>query len=114
VGHRVERAEGLIHQQHRRLLGEAARDLQPLLHAARELTRITLRMRVEPDLLQERRDTLRAFGAWDTRGLESEGHIAGGVAPGKQRLAVILEAMATLRAGPATLCPPIAHLAPCR
>ena len=37
--HGVERAERLVHQQHRGLLRETARDLHALLHAARELGR---------------------------------------------------------------------------
>jgi hypothetical protein len=40
--HGIERAERLVHQQHGGVLGEAARDLQPLLHAARQLRGILL------------------------------------------------------------------------
>ena len=42
--HRVERAERLVHHQRVGLLREAAGDLQPLLHAARHLRRVLLRV----------------------------------------------------------------------
>ena len=51
--HGVERAERLVHQQHRRLLREAARDLHALLHAAGKLRRIVIGVIAEPDFFQE-------------------------------------------------------------
>ena len=45
--HRVERAEGLVHQQHVGLLRERARDRDALAHAAGELVGPALRERLE-------------------------------------------------------------------
>ena len=39
AGHRVERAERLVHQQHVRLLGQRAGERDPLAHAAGQLVR---------------------------------------------------------------------------
>ena len=41
AGHGVERAEGLVHEQHVGLLRERARQRNALTHAARQLVRTT-------------------------------------------------------------------------
>lgn len=51
--HRVQCAKRLVHQQRRRLLREAARDLQALLHAARHFGRIFVGMAGQADLAQQ-------------------------------------------------------------
>jgi len=45
----VERGEGLVHQQHRRVLHEAAGDRDPLLHAAGEFVRVAGAEALEAD-----------------------------------------------------------------
>ena len=52
---RVDGGERLVHQQHRRVGGERARDADALLLTAGELRRVALRVRVgvEPDELEQ-------------------------------------------------------------
>ena len=51
---RVDRAEGLVHQHHRRVGGERPRDADPLLLAAGELRRVAVaELGVEPDQLEQ-------------------------------------------------------------
>ena len=51
---RVERAERLVHQQHRRVGGERAREADALALAARELRRVALGVGLlEPDELEQ-------------------------------------------------------------
>ena len=90
--HGVERAERLVHQQHGRVLRQAARDLQPLLHAARELRGILLGVVGEADLGEQRRDArLPRSAAGTPHRLQRQADIAGDRAPGQQRAAVVLE-----------------------
>ena len=49
---RIERRERFIHQQHLRLVGEHTRDLDPLLHAAREFGRVLVFLAFEADQLE--------------------------------------------------------------
>src|SRR5207253_1298293 len=58
AGHLVERAEGLVHQEDRRLERERARDRDALLHPAGELPGIAL---LEPGELDEREHRLRSI-----------------------------------------------------
>ena len=51
--HRVERAERLVHQQHRRVVDERAHDRHALLHAAGELPRIAVLEAAETDQREE-------------------------------------------------------------
>ena len=53
-GQRVERGERLVHQQHRRLHGERARDRDALLHAARQHVRIDVLEARQVDLGEHR------------------------------------------------------------
>ena len=55
----VERAERLVHQEHRRIDGEAAHDRGALLHAAGKLARIFVVEAGEADALQELLDARR-------------------------------------------------------
>jgi len=51
---RVDRPEGLVHQEHRRVGGECPGDAYPLLLPSRELARITLRhSRGQPQELEQ-------------------------------------------------------------
>ena len=81
---RVERAEWLVHQHDARLLREAARDLHPLLHAARELAGEIFADLRQAHLLQERIGTRLARGARNALTLEGEGDIGPDAAPGQE------------------------------
>ena len=62
AGLRIERAERLVHQQNRRIIGEDARDLQALAHAARKLAGMMVLEAFEPDqadILADNAPTLR-------------------------------------------------------
>ena len=48
----VQRGERLVHQQHLRLVGQHARDLDALLHAAGQLGRILVLLAAQPDELE--------------------------------------------------------------
>ena len=73
------------------ILRQAARDLQALLHAARELRGILVGMVAEPDLGQQRRNAAAALGRRHADRLERQADVAGRRAPGQQRAAVVLE-----------------------
>ena len=64
---RVERPERLVHQDHLGLVGEAARERHPLLHAARELVDRPVGEPVEADGLQELRHLRRRLRARPAR-----------------------------------------------
>src|SRR6185295_131437 len=93
----VERAEGLVHQQHARPVGERAGDGDALFHAARELVRIGRLEAVEPDqgeLLARDGPHVRRFAAG---GGKREGDVALRGQPGEQRIS--LEDDAAIEAG---------------
>ena len=48
--HLVEGREGLVHQQHGRIVGQRARDVDSLEHASREVVRALLLVPPEPEL----------------------------------------------------------------
>ena len=52
TGVRVECGERLVHQQHLRLVGEHARDLDALLHAAGQLGRMLVVLALQPDEIE--------------------------------------------------------------
>src|SRR5262249_45905579 len=52
-GHRVERPEGLVHEEHRRVVDEGPRERDPLLHAARQLPGVALLEALQADERQE-------------------------------------------------------------
>ena len=62
AGERVERAEGLVHQQHGGVLRERPHDRGALLHAARELARVGLLEAAEARLLEQRLDRAASSG----------------------------------------------------
>src|SRR4051794_8896769 len=59
AGQGVERPERFVHQENTRTLGEAARDLNPLLHAAGKLRRIFIAMAGKADLVEQAGDACR-------------------------------------------------------
>ena len=65
--HRVERAEGLVHQQQRRVVHERAAMRDALLHAARELVRVLVLEALEADQPQSARAR-----AWRTRAVAAQ------------------------------------------
>ncbi len=81
----IERREGLVHQQDRRLGGEGARQPDALLHAAGELVRIFLRPWREADQLELLCDPRLALGLGHAGELQAEADILGHGAPGQQR-----------------------------
>jgi hypothetical protein len=90
AGHGVEGREGLVHEQHGRVVGEGARDGDPLLHAPRKVVRIGIRELFQlhqPELLQGDALALRFS---DALHLQAEGDVAERRAPGKE-LGEILE-----------------------
>ena len=89
--HRVERAERLVHQQRLRLLREAARDLQPLLHAAGHFSRIFAGVTGQADRAQQFLDAGRALGRRHAARFQRQRDVAGRGAPRQQRLAVVLK-----------------------
>ena len=90
AGQRVERRERLVHQQHRGIVGERARDGDPLLHAAREMVRIGVGEFFELDQLELLLRDFLALGLAHALHLQAEGDVAQRGAPGKQ-LGEILE-----------------------
>ena len=66
----VERAEGLVEQQHAGLSGERARQRDPLPLPARQLRRVAILQRLQANQVQQLVDALRGsafFGALRTR-----------------------------------------------
>ena len=63
AGMGVERGERLVHQQHLRLVGQHAGDLDALLHAAGELGRMLVLLAVEADQLEVAPRLQLALGA---------------------------------------------------
>src|SRR5262249_2809952 len=85
----VEGAEGLVHEQHRRVVGPRACDGHSLFHAPRELARVLVFVLGEADqgeISAGHRATLRPGQAPDHG---AELHVLDGGAPGKER--VLLE-----------------------
>ena len=90
-GHGVERAERLVHHQGRRVLREAAGDLQALLHAARHLARIFVGWPLRPTRVEQFGDAERALAARHAHRLQRQRYVAFRGAPRQQRLRVILK-----------------------
>src|SRR5262245_6367110 len=87
---RIERRKRLVHEENGWVVGERARDRDPLLHAARKMMRIGLRELLELDQAQLLERDLLALGLADAFHLEPEGNVAKRGAPGKE-LREILE-----------------------
>ncbi len=90
AGERVERRERLVHQQHRRIVGERPRDGDPLLHAAGQMVRIGVREFLQLDQRELCERDLLALGLAHAFHLEPEGDVAERGAPGEQ-LGEVLE-----------------------
>ncbi len=67
-GERVQRREGLVHQEHLRLHGERPGDGDALLHAAGELVRVAGGESREPDLVDRGARPLQRLGAAEPAG----------------------------------------------
>ena len=72
---RVERAERLVEQQHRRIDRERPREAHPLALAAGELRRVALREPVELDELEQLVHALRDLGLGALADLQAEGDV---------------------------------------
>ncbi len=84
-GVRVQRAERLVHQQHRGVIGQRAGQRDALLHAAGQLLGIEILKALEADHLDQRaalRFGLRGLYALLARAIH---HVAEHALPGKQR-----------------------------
>ena len=97
AGERIERRKGLVHQQHRGIVGERASDGDPLLHPTREVVRIRLCEFLklhELELVERDRLALRPRHAFH---FEPERDIAKRRAP-REQLREILEHHAAVHA----------------
>ncbi len=87
----VDRRVRLVHQQERRAIGERAGDRDPLLHAARELARVLLGVRLEPDVGERLLDPLGPFGLVEPGVAQREVDVGPHLQPRIERPAVVLE-----------------------
>jgi len=78
----IERGEGLVHQQDRRVGGEGAGEAHALLHPARQLAHPPVGPVGEVDEGQLIGDAPGAFGPRHARKFEAKPHILGHRAPG--------------------------------
>ncbi len=85
---RVERAERLVEQQHRRVGGQRAGEADALLHAAGKRPHRLVGEFGEADLDKQRHDHLPALPPADAAYLQREGDVLGDVEPGQQRVAL--------------------------
>ena len=81
----IERREGLVHQQHRRVHRERARDAHALPHAARELMRVLVLEAAEAHLLDVPAGARRPLRHGQPQLLEAQLDIGLGGTPGKER-----------------------------
>ena len=81
---RVERGERLVHQQHRRVGDEGARDRAALAHAAGELVRKVAAELGEADELERGVDPLRGFRGGNAARHQPEADIGLDAHPGEQ------------------------------
>ncbi len=96
---RIQRGEGLVHQQHARLHRKGAGDGHALLHAARELVRMHVGELREAHLVEVERRALGGLGAARAaRGEQREHHVLAHRLPGRQ-LVELLEDDHAVRAG---------------
>ena len=93
--HLVEGRERLVHQQHGRIVGQRARDVDSLEHAAREVVRPLLLVPSEPELPQE----LAGGEARAPRDALGEHDVVDGALPGQDRGSLGHEPEQALRAG---------------
>ena len=98
-GHRIERGERLVHQQHGGVVGERAGDGDTLLHAAGEMMRIGVGEFLELDEGELLARDAFALGLGDALHLQPERHVAERGAP-REQLGEILEHDAAVHAAP--------------
>src|SRR4051794_20590294 len=91
AGQRIERTERFVHQENTWTLGEAARDLNPLLHAAGKLRRIFIAMAGKADLVEQAGDARRTLLLRRSHGLQGEGNVPRCGSPGQKGPAIILK-----------------------
>ncbi|WDT78402.1 MAG: hypothetical protein MPW14_14445 [Candidatus Manganitrophus sp.] len=107
AGQRVERAEGLVHQQHLRPHGQRPGDADALLHAAGDLGRTLLRRLRQADQVQRAMAATRAFCSLRLicrkPASTASGTLSSAGQPRQQR--VVLEHHAAVGAGPVNLVP---------
>ena len=85
AGLRVERAEGLVHQQNAGVDGERARDGGALLHAARQLRGIVVLESMQPDEIDELAGARLALVARHVLALQTVKHVLQNGFPWEQR-----------------------------
>jgi hypothetical protein len=93
----VECCERLVHQQHFRIVGEASRDRDALLHAAGEFVRIAVGETGQADQVKEMPRDVAPLLWLEPGDVEPELDILRGGAPGKQR--ILLEYDAAVATG---------------
>ena len=94
---RIERTEGLVHQQDGRLVGERPRDADPLLHATRKLGRIAMGETGKADHIEQFVGDGARPGPPFPLGIGSECDVVPDRLPREQR--VLLEYHATIGTG---------------
>ncbi len=95
----IERSEGLIEQEHFRLVGECARHGDPLLLAARELRRETIVHALQGDETQELLAALAALGRFHPPHAECEFDVFSDSHVEEQRVVLEHQTDATLAGG---------------
>ena len=108
AGHRVERAEGFVHQHDFGIIGEHAGNGNALLHAARKLVRIDVGKILQTDEFGETIRRLADFGLGPPPRLRAEADIVADVEPGKQTIVLKDHAAARARAR-ISACPTSGH-----
>ncbi len=84
---RIERAEGLVHEEHRAAEAKRAGQRAALAHAVRERLRIGIAEGAEADLLEKLARVRLALGLGHVADLEAVGRVAECRAPGQQAVA---------------------------
>ena len=82
---RVERAEGLVHQQHARVVQQGAADRDALLHAAGQLARQLVLEAFQPGGRQQRPRPLLGVARRRAHQAQRKGDVAQHIRPGQQR-----------------------------
>jgi hypothetical protein len=101
--HGVERAEGLVHQEQRRVVDERAGDGHTLAHAARQLVRVLALEALEADQLEQRHRPHARGPSIESQHLGGQEDLGEHRPPRKEDR--ILEHDADVALGPSTGCP---------
>src|SRR4051794_22980551 len=78
--------KGLVHQKHTRAVDQSARDLDPLLHPARQLGGIAVRKGLKMDQGQKGARPLQALLSRNTLHLQAKHNVVDHPLPGKERV----------------------------